>query len=217
MKLIIVFLLFFFSSILFSQGNDHSIPSKKFKYTVWGGINFETISEIGGTFNFGINLEVLKNTDIRLLFGYSRIYEEFNYNVKTNSTGTIDNQIIYLATSYDVFKKGYDVFPISFGIQYSIINQAFFPFLSIDVSYNVISTDIIKSNISTWSHNTFNDIPDEFKMVNTQDKPKNSFGVAVGLGTGYEILDRIDLIFNYCYKTDSEVNNTHGISIGLLF
>jgi hypothetical protein len=217
MKKFIISLLFSFSSLMFSQGNDQSKNIKMFKYSVSGGINFETISEVGGTFNFGVNLKVLQNTDIRLLLGYSRIFEQFDYNVKTNSEATINNQKVYYATTYDVVKKGYDTFPVSIGLQYFFDYKIFTPFITIDVSYNIISTDIIKSPGFTWNYSTFDELPEEFKIRHTEVYPKNSIGSTFGLGVHYHLTPVFDLALSYQYKIDSEINNTHYISAGILF
>lgn len=213
MKKIFLFMLIFSIS---SYAEDN--PSfSKVAVGVYGGINFETFSETGGAFIFEGKTNLISNLNLKLSIGYYKSISPTNYEVKSADENTIDSITFYGASSYQVTKKIYDVFPLSMGFQYIFENNLFSPYLSLDFSYNIISPSIERTGGYAWSYDSWEEIPDEFKQKYTTYYPNNSFGIVIGAGTIYHISSEIGIDLRYYYKYDSEIINTHHILVGIVF
>lgn len=114
--------------------------------------------------------------------------------------------------------KNYDIFPLTFGIQYIIVNRIFSPYLSVDADYNIMNTFIETSPHEVWSYNSIDEIPDEFKENQKEEElPNNSYGIILGAGTSYYISSKLNLDIRYLFKYDSKIVNTNHIIVGIYF
>ncbi len=214
----LLFIILFFSSInIFSQEKANKSSFTTFGIGVYGGIDFKTLSETGGEFLLEGKTNLIDNLNLKLSLGYYKTLNPVNYTVKGNSTVIIDSIKYYVADSYDVTKKIYDIFPFALGFQYIFQNKTLSPYLTFDASYNFISTSIERTGGYSMTYPSYEDIPDEYKVKHVEDNPNNSYGIAVGAGAVYHISKHIGLDFRYYFKYDSEIINTHHILVGIVF
>ncbi len=214
-----VFVLIFILSIgiLFAQGNDETTPFSKFQTGVYGGINFNDISAIGGSFFIEVKTNLISNLDLKFSAGYSKSYLLESSTVKTYRIATIDSITFYNALTFNSDKKGYDVFPIALGFQYIFISNSLSPYLVIDASYNIISAKVFRSSGTSMGYLSFEDMPDEFKTTEIEALPDNSYSFSCGAGIIYPLSTNLNLDFRYYYRIDSEIINTHNLVVGITF
>ena len=203
-----------FNAIL-AQNTNNTTPFSTFEYGAYAGINFESISEIGGAFFIEINTNLISDLKLKLSLGYSRSYMPTSYTVQTYSTIKIDTSIFYQAAKYDVSRKEYDVFPISLGLKSIFDNEFFSPYLLFDFNYNMIDTKIGRSAGYYWTYNTFDELPVEYRIEYDEVLPDNSIGIAFGFGAMYHISAHIAFDFRYFYKNDNKILDTHQIVAGI--
>ena len=217
MKRIFGLFLILFCNILFAQGNDNSTPFSDFQTGVYGGINFDDISAIGGSFFIEVKSNLISNFNLKFSAGYSKSYLLESSTVKTYRMATIDSITFYNALTFNSDKKGYDVFPIALGFQYIFKSKNLSPYLLVDASYNIISAKVFRSSSSSMGYLSFEDIPDEYKTTNTDVLPDNSHSFSIGTGIIYPLSTNLNLDFRYYYRIDSEIINTHNVLVGITF
>jgi len=213
-KLFALYFVFSFNFLL-AQVEEGSTPFTNFGYGVYGGVNFEKFSEIGGNFLFEIKTNLTTNFNLLLSVGYYKSIEPVNNNIKTYGKATIDSVTYYQAVSFNVIKKNYDIFPLSIGFQYVLKYKILSPYLMAVLSYNFIDARSEITPGEVWSYSTFEEIPDEFKTKHIEAFPNNSYGIALWIGTSYHITNRIYIDFRYLYKFDSKIINTHNLLVGI--
>lgn len=217
MKKLFLLVMFFSFNTIFSQNNIKESPFSAFRLGVYGGINFETSSDIGRAFILEGKTDLFSNLNLKLSLGYYKTLKPVNYTVRGNDVVIIDSVTFYIAGSYDVIKKIYDMFPFSLGLQYTFKNQTFTPYFTLDVSYNLISTSIERTAGYAMNYDSYDEIPDEFKIKHVENNPNNSYGLSLGTGVIYNISSKIGLDLRYFYKYDSEIINTHHVLVGIVF
>lgn len=213
-KIIIVAILF--SSLIFSQEKNNTTTFSIFNFGVYGGINFENISELGGVFYIEGKTNLTSNLNLKLSLGYYKSIEQTNYTLR-NSGGpyTIDTITYYSASEEYIIERVYDVLPISFGLQYIFRNKTISPYILLDGSYNYIDTKRTRNGGKSWSYSTYEEVPDKFKDNQTETFPNESLGIALGVGVIYNIKNNLNLDFRYLFKYDNQIINSHQILIGI--
>jgi hypothetical protein len=217
MKIIFGILLILFCNIVFAQGKDETTPFSKFQTGVYGGITFNDISAIGGSFFIEVKTNLVSNFNLKFSAGYSKSYLLESSTVKTYRIGTIDSITYYNALTLNSDKKGYDVFPIALGFQYIFNSTDISPYLVADASYNIISTKVFRSSSTSMGYLSFEEMPDEFKSTKTEVLPDNSYSLSFGAGIIYPLSVNIDVDFRYYFRIDSEIVNTHNVIVGITF
>lgn len=200
-----------------AQQKADNVPFTNFVYGIYGGINFNNTSEIGGDFQIDIKTNINSNLYISLSAGYYKSIMQDSRTIKTYLKATIDTVVYFQAIQYDVNNITYDVFPVSLGLQYFIKNESLSPYLFSNFSYNFIDAKIIRSAEMIWSFNSFDELPDEFKTKNIEELPDNSFGISAGVGIIYKISKNLSFDFRYYYKYDDNIINTHHLIVGINF
>jgi hypothetical protein len=174
MKKLFVLLLFLSFNVYHAQEKGNIFTFSNFRYGVYGGINFETGSEVGGSFLIEVKTNVISNMNMNFSLGYSKLYHTVSYSVKKYSIYKIDNKVFYNAEHYNVNKYMYDIFPFSLGFQYVFKMHNFSPYLLIDLSYNIINGKIVRTPGGSISYNSFDEIPNEYKNTNFHIFPNHS-------------------------------------------
>ncbi|MEW5844196.1 MAG: hypothetical protein AB1775_13130 [Bacteroidota bacterium] len=215
MKKILVFGFIFYCSILSAQSKINSAPFSELNYGIYGGINFGNNSETGGSFLFEFNANLISNLNLNLSLGYSKSYKTEAYTVKSYRTGSINNVQYFWAEQYEVNKKGYDVFPVSVGFQYVFNEQSFIPYILGSLNYKLVDARIYSSPGTTWTYNSFDELPDEFRTKHVEQFPNHSYGLDFGIGVIYPIFSKLSIDLRYYYEIDNETINTHHILIGI--
>ncbi len=213
----IVLLLIFLTNILFAQDENMIAPFSNFNFSIYGGINFEDVSELGGTFYIEGKTNLTSNLNLKLSLGYYKSIELVNDTVRGSGVNTIDTLTYYSASEAYITERVYDVLPISLGLQYIFKNETISPYILLDGSYNYIDTKRTRNGGRSWSYITYEDVPDEFKNNQIETFPNESFGVALGIGAIYSIKNNLNLDFRYLFKYDSEIINSHQVLIGFSF
>lgn len=217
MKKVVALIFVLSFGILFAQEKDDSTPFSKFQNGVYGGINFDDFSAIGGSFFFEVKANLISNLDLKFSVGYSKSYLLESSTVKTYRIVTIDSITFYNALTFNSDKKGYDVFPIALGFLYVFKSNSLSPYLVIDASYNIISAKVFRSSSTSMGYLSFEEMPDEFKTTETELLPDNSYSFSLGAGIIYPLSTKLNLDFRYYYRIDSEIINTHNLVVGITF
>lgn len=215
MKKIIFTLIIISFNVLEAQENK---PFSNFDIGFYTGINFYNTSNIGGDFFLELKSNLISSLKLKVSTGYFRTIQPYSGTVRTYSENIIDTIPKYFAGKYDYVSKNYDVFPISLGIQYIIVQSILSPYISIDAVYNFMNASIATTPPEVWSYNSIEEIPDEFKgNQKDEELPNNSYGLILGAGTSYQISSSLNLDIRYLFKYDSEILNTHHFIIGIYF
>ena len=217
MKKIIFLLLILSFNDLTAQGTDETAPFSKFQTGIYGGINFNDISEIGGTVFMELKTNLLSNFYLKSYLGYSNSYLLESSTFKTYRISTIDSITFYNALTYEYDKKGYDIFQIALGFQYILKSQNISTYFIVDASYSIISARLFRSSSTSMGYLSFEEIPDEFKTSQEEVLPDNSTSFSFGAGIIYPISENLNLDLRYFYKIDSEIINTQNIVLGITF
>lgn len=215
-KVFVLFLCISVNSIFPQESNKVALFSS-FDFGFYGGINFSTFPGIGGSLILEGRTTLYHNLKINFSLGYSRAYLIDTYNVKTYSVGELQGKKFFEAISYDVSKKGYDIFPLSVGFQFIFANDMFSPYVLCEVGYNFIGTIIYRSPGYTMFYNSFDEIPNDYKRIYKETHVNHSINLALGMGTIYQISPELNLDFRYLFKFDDKIINTHIMIVGISF
>ncbi len=215
MKKVLFILLFISFNVLKAQENK---PFSNFDIGFYGGINFYNTDKIRGDFLVEFKTNLISSLKLKASAGYFRTIQPYSYTVRKYSENIIDSLPRFFAAKYDLVSKNYDIFPLTLGIQYLIVNSIFSPYLSVDAVYNFMNTFIETSPSEVWSYNSIDEIPDEFKENQKEEElPNNSYGIILEAGTSYHISSKLNLDIRYLFKYDSKIINTHHFIIGVYF
>lgn len=215
MRKVLFILLFISFNVLKAQENK---PFSNFDIGFYGGINFYNTDKIRGDFLVEFKTNLISSLKLKASAGYFRTIQPYSYTVRKYSENIIDSLPRFFAAKYDLVSKNYDIFPLTLGIQYLIVNSIFSPYLSVDAVYNFMNTFIETSPSEVWSYNSIDEIPDEFKENQKEEELlNNSYGIILGAGTSYHISSKLNLDIRYLFKYDSKIVNTHHIIIGVYF
>lgn len=217
MKKSFIIAIFLSFNVSFAQVKDKPVCFSEFEFGAYGGINFNTVSEFGGNFLIELKTDLISNLNLRLSLGYSKSFMLTSYNVKTYVEFNFDTSTIYQAMTYDILKKGYDVFPIFLGFQYIIKNQTLSPYILLDLNYNFLETKIYRSPAHIWTYDSFDKLPNEYRTKHSESSPKTSYGISFGVGALYQISQELNLDFRYFFKSDKKIVNTHQFLVGITF
>ena len=217
MKKAVVLIFILSIGILIAQEKEDPTPFSKFQTGVYGGINFNDISAIGGSFFIEVKTNLVSNLNLKFSAGYSKSYLLESSTVKTYRIATIDSITFYNALTLNFDKKGYDVLPIAMGFQYVFKSKNLSPYLVVDASYNIISVKVFRSSSTSAGYFSFEEMPDEYKTTETEELPDNSHSFSFGAGIIHPVSANLNLDFRYYYRIDSEIINTHNIVAGITF
>ena len=215
MKKFICFLIIVINYSIFSQTNEESNFLTFFRMGFYGGINFNSSPDPGGALIIEGTTNLTSNLNLKISTGYYKSFKTESYTVKTNSSATIQGETIYFASQYDVTEKGYDVFPLSLGLQYNFNYKTISPYLLANISYNLISPKIYPSPSENWSYKSYDEVPEEFKTKHIETLPTNSGSLAFGLGAIYNLSPGLALDFRYLYRIDNRIINSNQIVFGI--
>ncbi|MCL5031400.1 MAG: outer membrane beta-barrel protein [Bacteroidetes bacterium] len=216
MKKILFILTFISLNVLEAQ---ESKPFSNFDIGFYGGINFYNTDNIRGDFLVELKTNLTSSFKLKASTGYFTTIQPYSYTVRTYSENTIiDSLPRYFATKYNLVSKTYDIFPLTLGIQYNFVHSIFSPYISIDAVYNFILSSIDTSPGESWSYNSIDEIPPEFKGIQKNEQlPNHSYGIILGVGTSYQISSKLNLDIRYLFKYDNRIINTNHFIVGIYF
>jgi len=218
MKNLVVLSFLFFNINLYSQENEQSKVFSNFELGFLGGINFSTLT--GGSLIVEGKSNLTSSLDIKLSIGYSSIFKDDSYNVKTNRFVSFDDYHKYATYSYNVDKIEYDIIPISLGFEYIVLHDNFSPYSIFEIGYNWYATKVHTSKHMQGldgSYDTFDELPSEYKNDPPVIPEDESYRVALGIGTKYRLNSSINLDIRYLYQFNKSLINTNQILVGINF
>lgn len=212
----LIFLFIVFNISLFSQEVDKSKMFSNSHLGFLGGINFSTLT--GSSIIIEGKTNLSSKLNLKLSVGYSTINKKEGYNVKTYRFINREGFPHYEILSYKVNELNYDVFPISFGLEYFFFQGNFLPYCSFEFGYNFYSFHIKESNhlTSGWT-NTYDELPDEHKNLPPIISEEDSYRIAVGIGFHYKLSPVINLDIRYLYQFNTNILDTNQILAGINF
>ena len=217
MKNIFVILLIVTNCLLFAQEVEKTTFLSSSEFGVYGGMSFNTLSHIYGSVCFEAKTNLSSNIKIKLSAGYYQIFSFDQYTVNTYKYVHIDDYKKYNTITYDVLKTKYEVIPLAFGAQFILLNHnasAYYVFF--DATYNLIDPLTYQTpEIRLGEYDSLTNIPSNYK--NLRVLPNNSYGLALGVGSNYQLFSSFSLDIRYFYKYDSKIINTHQLLIGVVF
>ncbi len=181
-------------------------------------MNFNKIDNRGGDFLVELKANLLPALTLKTSVGYAYTIQPYTSTIKTYSVHQIMNEMVYYASKYNFKSKNYDMFPIGLGIQYNFSQSILSPYLSVDAVYNIIDTHIETSPSQSWSYNSIDEIPEEFKQEQEPEViPTGSASLITGAGVAIKITSKLNLDIRYMFKFDSETINTNHLIVGIYF
>ncbi len=216
MKNILIVFLIFVNSFLFAQNVEKSTFFTSSEFGIYGGLNFNTLSHIYGSFYFEGRTNLTSNINLKLSAGYYKIFSFESYTVDSYEYVHIGDYSKYNTITYNVLRTEYQVIPISIGAQYNFIHNISTYYAFFDVSYNFIDPLTYQTPaVTTGEYNSISDIPGKYKIES--NLPNNSYGLAFGAGAMYKLFSSFSIDIRYLFKYDSEIVNTHQLLIGFVF
>lgn len=213
MKKLLLLSLVIFLSNGFAQTNLFS----SFDFVVLGGINSISAKTLGSSLIIETRTNLTQNLFVKASLGFSKIYKEEDYSVKTYREGEFLGEKRFFVSKYDVKEKTFDVIPFSIGVQYIFKFNEFSPYIMSDLTYNEIGTKIIQSNSFNWSYSNFEDVPIDYRVKHKEDIKNSSLSIALGLGTKYNLINDLSLDVRYFYNYYFQIVGNHQFMIGLSF
>jgi opacity protein-like surface antigen len=220
MKLSIVLFLISIGGITFSQENEKPSSSNKFQLSFLGGINIS--NPTGTAFLVEGKTNVSSNVNAKFSIGYSLIYKNEGYEVKTYKDASISNEYVtitqYTTYSYNLDRIRYSVIPIFLGLEYIFHRGNLSPYSVVEVGYNFyehkeeISNGRLGFNVSS---STIEGLPQEYQHQHIISK-NSSYRLALGVGINLNLTHSVDLDIRYLYQYNSSLVNTSQILIGLV-
>lgn len=215
MKTLFLILLFVCSSLIQAQNQNDKTLFSQLQYGVYGGANFESTSDFGGTFFIELKSNILNQLQLKVSAGYSKTTIPGKYSVKTYNKIEVDKEVNFMASSYDVLAKEYGIFPVSFGMQYTFLKNVISPYALVSLRYNLMDAKTVSSPGQVWSYTSLDQVPEEFRTKHIEEFPDNSLSIGLGLGAAYTVTIALVLDFRYFYNIDNEIKNTHNFVIGI--
>ena len=216
MKKIIALSLLLLGTNLFAQENAPVKMFSAFKVGALAGVNFSSFS--GGSVLLEGKINLTSNINLTLSAGYSNIKKKAGYNVLTYRHIQFNDINTFETISYNVDKINYDVFPVSLGFEYYFQHNVFSPYAHVEIGYNGVDyLEITSDNITGGAgyYNTFDQLPSAYKSLDPMISKKNTYRVALGIGTTYQLTSYVNLDLRYVYQFNNSVENTNQILVGI--
>ncbi len=217
MKKLITLLFILSFNISFAQREPIPSMFSKIHLEALAGINFNNFVDKGGSAFVELTANLIHNIDLNFSLGYTKSFKPENYNIKTYREGVVNNKNYYWTDDYYVTKKGYDIFPISLGVKYILINKIIKQYLLVRLNYNFIDVKIFRTPGYSIAYDSFEAVPEEYKEKYLESHPSHSEGIILGGGITYPLSTEISFDLRYFYKIDNKIINTHNLVIGISF
>jgi len=217
MKLMFVFILSLSQLVVAQDINDSSFLTKS-EFGLYGGLNVSGESDPGGLTSFEFKTNLTSNLNLRLSVSYFYLRTNVTQHVKDFNTGEIQGQEFFYAGEYTIKGREYKNVPISVGLQYFVSRSSFPPYVIAEGGYNFIDGKLDRTPGQSWSYNSVEEIPDEYKHHKPGEQmPLSSFRYGIGIGAMYPLSNVFNFDLRYIYNFDSEIVNTHQVLVGFVF
>ena len=214
-KLFFLITLIFTVNLFAQESNDLPIFSK-FRFGILTGVNFNSIPTAGPSLNLEIKTNITRKISAKFSVGYSDIYNDNSYSVKSYSYNIIENHSWYGTELFNVDKVRYSIIPISLGVEYVFSQNKISPFTVLEVGYNASSAKA-EGKIIVNQYTNLEQIPTEYRQSAPYLKDGSSFTAGAGLGIKYSLTDKLDLSLIYLYHYNDLIINNSQVLVGLTF
>ncbi len=211
---------FFFVIIslnLFAQDEVNNSAFSRFSFFADGGVNFNSVPTIGGSVFIGVNTNLFKNLRLSLSMGYSSVFDDNSYDVKTYSKAEIEGETVYYTKDFKVEKVEYALIPISLAVDYLFTSGTVAPFFSLEAGYSANAVEEQVGSSSNRTYPSFDDIPDEYKNSRKELNSDPFFILGIGAGVEYNISESFGLRFKYVFNYNDGIPNTNQFLVGVIF
>jgi opacity protein-like surface antigen len=207
------------TGFLKAQSSEQVEYFSRFTFGFYSGVNFESSFETGSDYLFEAKTNLGHFLRLKISGSYSTISKKESYTTRSYSIYKNNDRILYNASETDVEKKDYDIFSLSAGLQFVFPNQSKLePYFLIEPFYNnFTNVRNVNAGRKFWQYYSLNEVPDEFKTDFKEIFPADSYGVALGIGTVYQLLKHINIDIRYFYRIDDKIINTHHFLAGIYF
>lgn len=218
MKLMFVFVLSISQFVVAQEGNGSSSVFSKSEFGLYGGVNVSGESNLGGLTSFEFKTNLTSDLNLRFSVSYFYLRTNITQQVKSFTTGEIQGEEFFTAGEYTIKGREYKNVPLSIGLQYFVSRSAFSPYVIAEGGYNLIDGKLDRTPGHSWSYNSVEEIPDEYKHHKPgEPMPLSSFRYGIGIGAMYPLSSVFNLDVRYLYNFDSEIVNTHQVLVGFVF
>lgn len=217
-KSFVLFVLLLFGNLSAQDLKPESMFSN-FYFGVLGGMSFNTLPTAGTTISIEVKSNVTSNLNAKLSLGYSTLYDNNSYEIRTYKFVSFDNYSKYHTRLFRVDRVKYTIIPVTLGAEYFITQTKLSPFTLLEVGYNFSSSlaEGIKHDGIAGTFDTVNEIPDAYRKPAPALDDGSSFSIGVGVGARYKLTDRMDLNIRYIYRYNDTIVNNNQILFGLTF
>lgn len=190
----------------------------KFSFSLLGGLNFNSLSTLGGSLQIEGKINITSRIYLKLSTGFSSIFEDKEYLIKSYGYFNIENKEGYQLKTYSINQLEYSVIPLNIGIDYFLNENDFSPFGIFEIGYNFYSREeqILSSASGAIYHNK-SDIPSEYLNNAPKTLDKTSWGIGLGVGMRYKISASFGLSARYMYRYYESIINTNQLLLGINF
>jgi opacity protein-like surface antigen len=219
MKNLLVFFMLLLSAVLHAQDSEVMPMFSKYYFGVMGGTNFNTLPTAGTALNFEIKSNITSNIYAKISIGYSTLYDDNPYEVRSYRFVSIDDYTEYQTILRKVDRIRYSIIPISAGIEYLITKSKVSPFVLLEGGYNYSSSlteGVTIAGIAGY-YDTVEEIPEDYRKTAPSLDDGSSITAAIGLGVKYMLTERMDLNIRYVYHYNETIINNNQVLIGLTF
>ena len=210
---------FFLVNPLLSQNNNSNPFFSNFSLTILGGAAFNSIPTIGGSVIIEAGTEFNSRLGLKISFGYTDLYKNKEYILKTYNYFNIDNREGYQLNTYDIEKIQYSIIPVNFGIEYSFIKDLVSYYGLLEIGYNFYSLEeqIAISSSGGEYFNTFDQVPTEYRNSPPGVIDDSSYSIGLGAGLNYILSESLGLNLRYVFRYSDAIANANQILLGIKF
>ncbi len=217
-KSFVLFVLLLFGNLAAQDLEPQSMFSKIY-FGVLGGTNFNTLPTAGTAIGFEVKSNITSNFNAKLSIGYSTLYDDESYEIRSSGLVTFDNYSKYHTRLTIVERVRYAIVPFTLGVEYLFTKSNFSPFGLFEIGYN-LSSAIAESQVHDGIAGTFDtaeEVPVDYRQSAPALDDGSSITMGLGLGVKYKLTDRMDLNIRYVYHYNEAIINNNQILIGFTF
>jgi hypothetical protein len=218
MKKSIFFLIILFSLNVFAQGTNKSAAFSKFHFGLYGGPNFTFPLQTGYLLQLEAGTNISSRINIKASIGFSSLFENKDNNITTYHCFILNQTEYYRSEFYKIDKYEYAILPLSLGLEYSLTEGEYSPYLICEGGYNIYSVEVRKSGQISGAAGTFgslNQLPAQYRNEPPRVPDDTSFRIGFGLGTRISIAKGINLELKYLYNINTSLINCHQLLAGI--
>lgn len=216
MKKLFFLMIILVPHIMVAQNMQDKKMFTKFSFSLLGGPNFNSLSTVGGSLQFEVKTNITSRIYLKISTGFSSIFEDKEYLIKSYSYFNIENKEGYQLKTYFINQLQYSVIPLNIGIDYFLNENNFSPFGIFEIGYNFYSREEqILSSTSGAIYDNKSEIPREYLNTAPKTLDETSFGIGIGAGVSYKISASLELTVRYMYRYFDAIINANQLLIGI--